>query len=493
MKRLLRTPLLVATKRKKSVVAVSILLLLLSLLSISRLGMDASYLSLLPRDDRLVRSYGEVIEKIGQVNGVTVVAQSTDLVNLIEFTKIFLLEIQKNEGVVLRFLWPIIEEGKKPIAFDRELVARLSEVEPKVYQSSAQGLVQWLIGLWDFMLSKGGMGPTKGGSIDEAINPLIDLFDGKQIGELSIAISITPRDDGLNVDVLKRTYTIANQAAQRAKKGIAVTYGLTGIAALAHDEEQLLMSEVFRLGTAAFVIIVIIFILFSGSMRLIPIVFLPLISGTVIGLGLYGFRTSSLNMVTAVFPVMIFGLGIDYALYLISEIAARQRRGLSLDSALQRAYLVCMGPIAASALTTAAAFFALSFANFAGIAELGLLAGVTILTIAMATLTLLPLLVTSLLSEIQIRTVKSSDTFVKMSMPRLLTFVVTFVLLAYGASQCKYNDDLLAVQPPDLPSRLIQSKLGSAGLAESIIIFCPTNLKRRNDEFPGKGFWVFSY
>ena len=463
--------------------------------------MDASYLSLLPKDDKLVQSYGKVVEKVGQINGVTVVSTSDDPVALMGFIKVFLDEVNKDNSVVVRFMWPVVGKETRTCFADRTLVKKLSGVEPEGYESSAQGVIFWCIGLWDYMLSSGTTTMIQDSNmsshrntIDDAINPLVDLLEGTGNEEVSLAVSVTPRGDGLNVEVLKRTYAIVNSAAQKATQGRKVTYGLTGIGALAHDEEQLLMSEVFRLGTGAFVIIICIFIWFSGSVRLIPVVFLPLTAGTVIGLGFYGFRTSTLNMVTAVFPVMIFGLGIDYALYMISEVAARQKKGVSLESALCRGYLVCMRPIAASALTTAAAFFALSFANFAGIAELGFLAGLTILSIALATLTLLPFLVSCLLSELSIRQVNSDDLATTMNRSRLLFFAISFALFAYGATQCTYNDDLLAVQPQTLPSRIVQQKLGNAGLAESVIIFCPPHQKQETWDFLEKtmGFSVHS-
>jgi len=91
---------------------------------------------------------------------------------------------------------------------------------------------------------------------------------------------------------------------------------------------------------------------------------------------------------------MLLGLGIDYGSYFISRYMEERRAGKGLQEAMAQTFVATGPGIVATALTTALTFGTLLLTGFKGIAELGFIGGSGILLAALATLTVLPALLT---------------------------------------------------------------------------------------------------
>ncbi|MEX1211554.1 MAG: MMPL family transporter [Balneolaceae bacterium] len=98
----------------------------------------------------------------------------------------------------------------------------------------------------------------------------------------------------------------------------------------------------------------------------------------------------TLNTMTSVLFVILFGLGIDYGIHFYARYIELRSSGMEVTSALLEAYKRTGSAILVSALTTAMALYVLIVADFRGFSEFGFISGTGILLALVAMLFLLP-------------------------------------------------------------------------------------------------------
>jgi len=141
-------------------------------------------------------------------------------------------------------------------------------------------------------------------------------------------------------------------------------------------------------------LIAILLIWSYRSLLVIPIIFIPLIIGIIWTLGLTAMTIGGLNLITAFLILILFGLGIDFAIHNTSRYLEERRNG----SAPETAIIVIMTETGSAsfiaALTTSAGFFALMLTEFRAFKEFGFIAGSGILLTFIAMYSVLPALLT---------------------------------------------------------------------------------------------------
>lgn len=100
----------------------------------------------------------------------------------------------------------------------------------------------------------------------------------------------------------------------------------------------------------------------------------------------------TLNTMTSVLFVILFGLGIDYGIHYYARYIELRSTGMEVVPALLQAYERTGSAILISALTTAAALYVLIAADFRGFSEFGFISGTGIILALVAMLFLLPAL-----------------------------------------------------------------------------------------------------
>jgi hopanoid biosynthesis associated RND transporter like protein HpnN len=168
---------------------------------------------------------------------------------------------------------------------------------------------------------------------------------------------------------------------------------LTGIPVLENDEmrrsqtDSLWASILSTLGVA-----LLLFVGFRGFLH-------PLLGMAMLGIGMawsFGFTTMAvghLNILSVSFVTILIGLGIDFAIHILSKYLALRHQGLGLRAALVETTGSVGGGIVTGAVTTSLAFFCATFTEFLGVAELGIIAGGGILLCGLAAFTFLPAVV----------------------------------------------------------------------------------------------------
>jgi len=129
----------------------------------------------------------------------------------------------------------------------------------------------------------------------------------------------------------------------------------------------------------SFGLIALMVIVFFRSFRPLPLIFLPLVLGILLTLGITrGVAVDKLNIITAFIGGILLGMGIDFGVHL-SVRYFHERASAPLPEALATTMTASGRPLLTAAATTAGALFLLFFSNFRGFWEFGLIAGVGVL------------------------------------------------------------------------------------------------------------------
>ncbi len=120
------------------------------------------------------------------------------------------------------------------------------------------------------------------------------------------------------------------------------------------------------------------------------VIALPLIM-SLMWTGAIAFLTfGALNLMTSTLALVLFGLGVDYGIHFYARYTEERARGLDVVDAGEETFLSTAQAITIGALSTSAALFVLTFADFKGFSEFGVIAGVGILFALISMTVVLP-------------------------------------------------------------------------------------------------------
>ena len=140
-----------------------------------------------------------------------------------------------------------------------------------------------------------------------------------------------------------------------------------------------------------------VFTLAAGLLRQLVaavIIALPLILSIIWTFGLTSLVIGGLNTITVFLFVILFGMGIDFGIHTYSRYLESRIAGADVLASLKTTIVKTGAGIFTAACTTAAAFYALTVADFKGFSDYGFIAGTGILLSMAAMLFLLPAFIT---------------------------------------------------------------------------------------------------
>ncbi len=169
-----------------------------------------------------------------------------------------------------------------------------------------------------------------------------------------------------------------------------VKAGVAGMIPLQKDEMEHITKDMKFSSILALALVMILFMLTFRIWSTPILAGLTLMISIVIAAGGLGLALGRLNMMTSMFAVILIGLGIDYAIHIISVYGERRTIDKDAPTAMEET-MVRSGPgIITAALTTAAAFFALAISVTQGIKEMGIVLGIGIICAMVTTMIMLP-------------------------------------------------------------------------------------------------------
>jgi len=144
-------------------------------------------------------------------------------------------------------------------------------------------------------------------------------------------------------------------------------------------ETEMIQSDIFLLGSLALFLIAIIIYAYLRSVRALLIIFIPVMMGMGITLGLTYWVIGHINIITGFLMGIVSGLGVDYGIHLVLRLRLEKKEPSSTDPdpvwrvLASSGHAVFVGAVAASV-----SFFLLCFSSFRAFSEFGFICGVGI-------------------------------------------------------------------------------------------------------------------
>ncbi|MGE3312182.1 MAG: MMPL family transporter, partial [Limisphaerales bacterium] len=269
---------------------------------------------------------------------------------------------------------------------------------------------------------------------------------------------------------------VAGDAIQRMRDLVAetrlevpgVNVGVTGGGVLELDEMKQSQTDSLLATLLALVLVGIIFVYgYHETGRPLKAIFCLLI-GLCYSMGYTTLTVGRLNILTITFAPMLVGMAIDFGVHLITRFEEELRNGVHQKLALRKAMVNTGEGIFSGAFTTAGAFFAMSFTDFSGVREMGIITGGGLLVCLIPMMTMLPtLLLKGRQNDLDrghsdpTTRIRERAEFFVLNHPRIVT-VAGLGLTALSLTQfgrVGFDYDLRNMQSKGLPAVVYEKKL----------------------------------
>jgi len=234
---------------------------------------------------------------------------------------------------------------------------------------------------------------------------------------------------------------------------------------------RVVRNDLFQTLFTSFVGVILLFLAVFRRKEAIIFVGLPLFIGILWTLGLTQLFLGRLTMVTFAFGAVLIGLGIDFAIHIYNRFLEEIRimPAPSVGRALNTALVKTGEGVLLGAITTAVAFFAMSFTSFRGFKELGIVAGSGILCCFVSIFLLLPLLIRYVSPRAPYRFRRQMTSFglprvyrMIMEHPRVV-IILGLVVTVYFANQARYvrfEEDFGALKEHSRSEAFLRERVG---------------------------------
>jgi len=173
-------------------------------------------------------------------------------------------------------------------------------------------------------------------------------------------------------------------------RAAGIKAGLAGGMTLSRDEMVAATEDSFLLTILALISVLLLFIITFRMLASPFLALLNLLIGICWSMGVTYFIVGTLNMFTAMVSVILVGLGIDFSIHIISVFSEMREKGKTANEAIKITYAKVGAGILAGGFTTAIAFLTLTTGRSTGIMEFGLVTGISVVVVMLATLLILP-------------------------------------------------------------------------------------------------------
>ena len=170
--------------------------------------------------------------------------------------------------------------------------------------------------------------------------------------------------------------------------------GYAGAAAYGYEDQQNVLYRTRLLSGLSLLMVLLLFLFIDRSLFGPFIVGLPLLLGTLWTFGLVRLFIGYVSLTSAVFGILLFGLGVDFAIHIVVRYNDTRAAGKDHDEALWTALVLTGRGVVTGGLTSAIAFFGILVTDQKAAQHLGITTGLGLLCCLIAMLTVLPALLT---------------------------------------------------------------------------------------------------
>ncbi len=209
-----------------------------------------------------------------------------------------------------------------------------------------------------------------------------------------ISMKVRPNTGETAVGDVKKIVTFIDSEIAKLhpeKQGINVEAG--GSYRNRLKEVKAVENDVFSTLGICIALLALTIIFYFRSLKSLFIILLPLSIGVVSGVALTQVVVTEFTIISAFSFALLYGLGIDFGIHLLSRYGENREAGLKPEEAMIDTYRTTLPSIFAGALTTALAFLSLFFIEFKGFSDFGIVAGTGICTSLVAIVLFFPSIV----------------------------------------------------------------------------------------------------
>lgn len=418
-------------RHARAILFATAIILVLSAIAITRIGVDTDIAKMLPSDNPVAKSYTEITDEFETTSTLIALVEGPDRETLIR-TAEALSSTFKTDGrtsalvrsVQYRFdrafaeRWGLLMQKSEDLA-DTERIFASTRLLPLLRTTNdiieekladgddeevegAEGEDDSYAMMSQFALFAEGLERAvsmEGGDVRGQAEGLADawLFGEEYLLDpegKSLLMVIRPSFD---IGDRAKLTALSNAATEFAKevtaKDARLSVSYTGDVQNEADEERAIGSDTFYPSLIAFGLIVILFFFSFNRRRTILFALAALAAGIVIDLAFAALTVRNLNMVTSSFGALLVGLGIDFGIHIVSRFDEETHKGEPPEEAMGKIFAKAGVPIAIGGLTTALAFYSLMLTKTLAFRQFGLIAGTgVVITLATAFIVLPALL-----------------------------------------------------------------------------------------------------
>jgi len=288
--------------------------------------------------------------------------------------------------------------------------------------------------------------------------------------ESLLFIFVQPQSSSDDISHLRPQDKALREACQRvfdSQPGLSekVKVAFTGMPSHVLTEIETIREDVGRAGVISIFLVVAILLFIFRSFKTMLIAIIPLGCGMIMTLGIATITVGHLNLVSAAFLAVLFGIGIDFAIYLIKRTEEELRNGQSKEEAVRIAITISGKGVITGGLSTSMAFFAEGYSDFIGFSELGIVAGIGVLVVMVTTFLMLPALLLHMnIKPREYRHIHTADCRWLKAERRLLYPLVTLALVfagigVFALNRMSFDFNALGLLPPDSESTIYQLRM----------------------------------
>lgn len=257
-----------------------------------------------------------------------------------------------------------------------------------------------------------------------------------------------------NKAIMDDIHTILNSVAIAGDVDVRVT----GEIAMMNDEITESLDGFNRAGQISIALIFIILWLGIRSKRLIVGTFLMLFASTLFSIAFTLVVFKEFNTLSLVFVVMLFGLGIDFAVHFCLRVMEAMGQGEQVEQAGMTATRETGVALGLCALTTVIAFTSFIPTDYRGMAELGVISAFGMVVAYFLSLTFMPAwFIVARVKPIKVKKYQLPPRLLNLHYPAKTILALTIVLLSVSSwyiSDTSFNYNVLSMRNPDSEAML---------------------------------------
>ncbi len=353
---------------------------------------DTNLIKLLPKHAKAAVATRELEEMVGDGGHFIVLFEGKDHDKLVQAVEYTAAEMKKIDALqYVHYKWP------------RDFIQkyRYSLLPTEYLDKMYEQLLQWEAEVNPFvdnMLDDEEENLTHGDKEDKQdlqilIQQYQHMTEYHESADGTIFGILAPTAKGVtNIGAIKDIKEQIKKITDEASQKYGVWSGITGNHQNKLNEYDIIMYDLNQSSIIAGILIILILLISYRAISPIFVTIFPLVIGLVWAFALVPHFVGPLNLITAFLLLILFGMGIDYAIHIVKRFQL-ESNNKPLEEALKETYHSTGVAVGLSGLTTGLSLSILALSDFRGFSEFGIISALAIFMVLWAMYLALPVFV----------------------------------------------------------------------------------------------------